>query len=135
MVIELNIAVASAMLTAIKTAVDNDTNAGKILCYTETMPTQTGGAITTQTLLATCQLSKPCGSVANGVFTFDVVASDLAADASGQIGFVRIIDGANNFILDGNVGTTGSGCFAEFDTVQVIAGGRVDITSVSLTVV
>lgn len=43
--------------------------------------------------------------------------------------------GANGFVLDGNAGTTGSGAFAEFDSVIVVAGGRVDISSIALSVV
>lgn len=131
--IKLPVALRSSRITAIKSALDNDTNPGYIEFYTATQPDTGGAAITTQTKLGTCVLSKPCGTVTNGVLTFDAMADDVAADASGNIVWARFYDGAGAWVMDGDCGVNGSGTLIQFNTVVVIAGGVIQTLSGSLT--
>lgn len=133
MTIKLADSLKNSRSTLIKTAIDADINAGEVRFYSETMPETTGGAITTQKLIATCVLSKPCGSVSNGVLTFDTINDDLVADANGTIGFGRVVDGAGNFVLDGDAGLINSNAFFKFASLVAVAGGTVKINSMSLT--
>jgi hypothetical protein len=125
-------AIRTARATAIKTAIDAGSGVGKIKFYTTPMPTA-GATITTQTLIATCDLSDPCGTVSGGVLTLSAVSDDMAADNTGTITFARILDSDDNFVADATVGVTGSGAVFILNTVAVIAGGIVRITSVVLT--
>jgi len=139
--IKLSLSLVAARMGLIKAALDAQTPAGKVLCYDGAMPATIGGAITTQTLLATCTLSKPSGVIVDNVFTFDPVLPDLAAPASGTIGFVRLVDGNDGFVMDGDAGISGNDgsgnplntAFAKFASLSVVAGGKVEINSIALT--
>ncbi|MGZ4954142.1 MAG: hypothetical protein ACXV8Q_03430 [Methylobacter sp.] len=131
--IKLATALRSSRATQIKNALDADTNPGFIEFYTAPQPTTGGAAITTQTKIATCTLSKPSGTVSNGVLTFAAIANDLAADASGDIAWARFKDGAGNWVLDGDCGASGSGAMVIFNTVTAIMGGLVEVLSGSIT--
>lgn len=133
MSLKLPIPIRNDRLTVIKAAIDAGSGAGEVHFYTTPLPTTTGAAITTQTLLATCALSDPCGSVSNAVLTFDVIADDLAADATGTVAFGRIVDSAGNFVADGDAGIAGSGAVFIFNTLSFIAGGAVRITGAAIT--
>ena len=133
----------NARSTAILTATDAQTAAGAIHFYSLPLPATTGAAITTQTVLATCALSKPSGAVANAALTFNTISNDLAAAATGAIAFGRLVDGAGNFIADGDAGVSdGHGGYMIngvassvrpaflFNTVNTVAGGTVQITNI-----
>jgi hypothetical protein len=138
--IKLKLSLVAARLGLIKSALDTASTAGKVLCYDGTLPATVGGAITNQVLLATCPLSKPCGTVTDNTFTFDAVTPDLAAAHSGVIGFVRLVDGDGGFVMDGDAGVSGNDvngnplntAFAKFASLSVVAGGKVEINSITL---
>lgn len=133
----MNIKLAPSVLdnraTQIKNALDADTNPGYIEFYTAPQPATGGAAITTQTQLGTCTMSKPSGTISSGVNTFATISDDVSADASGDIAWARFKDGAGNFVMDGDCGVSGSGAFIIFNTVSAIAGGTLKILSMSLT--
>jgi hypothetical protein len=133
----MNLHVATAvrdngLIKAIRDALDADTNPGYIEFYTSPQPTG-GAAITTQTKLGTCEFSKPSGSISAAVLTLDMVSDDLSADASGDIAWARLKDGAGNYVMDGDCGDAESTALIKFNTVTVIAGGVVKIISGTLT--
>ena len=146
MSIKLSSTVRNARASAILTAIDAQTDTGAVHFYSMPFTATTGAAITSQTLLATCALSKPSGSVANGALTFNAISNDLAVAATGAILFGRIVDGAGNFVADGDVGISdGSGGYIIngiassvrpmflINTVNVIAGGSLQVTDIVLT--
>jgi hypothetical protein len=133
MTIKLATAVRNAAMTAIKNALDAGSGNGILGFYSLPLPATTGAAITTQTLLSSCELSKPCGTVNNGVLTFDPIGTDLAADGTGTIAFVRLTDSEGNFVADCDVGVAGSGAMFILNTLSTIAGGAVQIISCTLT--
>ena len=119
----------------IKAKIDADTNPGTLQFYTGPQPA-TGAAITTETLLGTLTFSKPCGTVSAGVLTFDTVTEDSQADASGTAVWVRISDGAGNFVLDGDVGDLSSSAAFKMNTVEIVQDGpiRIEQTLVPFTI-
>ena len=129
----LSTAIRTALANAIKTAIDAGSGSGVIKFYTGTMPVA-GAAITSQTLIATCTLSDPCGTVTNGVLTLSSITDDSAADNTGTMTFARLLDSDNNFVADCSVGVSGSGAVLIFNTTSVIAGGIVRVTGLVLTV-
>lgn len=129
MALKLASAIRAARSEVIKSAIDAATTPGKVLLYTLPLPATTGAAITTQTLLATCVLSDPCGTVANGSLTLSAISDDLSADATGDIAFGRIVDGDGNFVADAIAGVNGSGEILQFLSLSVVQGGTVKLTS------
>lgn len=101
--------------------------------YTGTKPAITGAEITTQVLLGTCTLSKPCAIALEGVVMFKPIADAPIADNTGIIGWARIFNGNGEFVADMNCGVTGSTAMLIFNTLSVQAGGVISITSGSLT--
>lgn len=104
----------------------------KLRLYTATRPA-TGAAITTQTLLAelTCNATF-AGAASSGVLTLNSITSDAAADATGTATWFRIVksDGTT-FVMDGNVGTSGSDL--NFNTTSIVANAIVAVSSFTIT--
>ena len=125
-------ALRTARAQAIITALDAAATPGKFLLYDGTQPAS-GAAITTQTLIGTCVLSDPCGTVTNGVLTFAAIADDPIADATGTIAWARGVDGDNAFVLDMSCGVTGGAQSLLFNTLSAQAGGVIQVLSGSIT--
>lgn len=121
----------TARLQAIINALDTGTNNATLKFYSAAKPA-TGAAITDQVLLGTLTFSKPCGTVANGVLTFEPIASDPVADATGVINWGRAFDGNGAFVMDLNCGVDSNAVVA-FNNVSVEAGGIIMINSGALT--
>jgi len=133
MSIGFSTALRNSRLTQIVNALD--TGAGSsayIEFYGATRPA-TGVAIVAQVLVGTCTLSKPSGTVAAGVLTFDTIGDDIAADATEVITWCRFFDTDGNFVADMGCGTSASGQEIIFNTTSAIAGGTISITSGLLT--
>lgn len=132
MAIALSVATRNARLQCIINQLDAASTAGKLLFYTGPRPAS-GAAITTQTLLGTCELSKPSGSVAAGVLTFNPISDDVAADADGEIAWVRALNGDLAWVLDMDAGIANSGATMIFNTTITRAGGVIQVLSGSFT--
>jgi len=124
-------AVRNARAQVIANALDAGSGPAQWQFYTGPQPAA-GGALTTQTLLATVLLTDPCGTVTDGVLTL-TSAGDVLAVASGIIAWARFTDSAGTVVLDADVGTPGSGAAVTIDHPQVYAGGTVRIVSAALT--
>lgn len=89
-------------------------------------------------LLASATLADPCGAVnaGTGQLTFDVdpVVRDESADAGGTIAYVEICDGtgAVHLALPAQAGTTPVSGKAVFNTLTVVAGGPIEVSSVTV---
>lgn len=122
----------SARSQAIANALDAAAMPGKFLLY-DGPRSASGAAVTTQTLIGTCVLSTPCGTVTNGVLTFATIADDTVADATGTIAWARGVDGDDTFVLDMSCGITGGTEALLFNTLSTQAGGVIQILSGSIT--
>ena len=131
MPIGLSQTIRNARLQAIVDGLNGAATAGKFQLYTAPRPA-TGAAVTTQTLLGTCALSDPCGTVSAGVLTFAAISDDISADADGDIAWARGLDGDNNFVLDMGAGLSGSGETLIFNTVTARTGGIIQVLSGSI---
>lgn len=129
-----SIAALVAAHAALLALIDAATTPGKVKAYTGTQPATVETAAT-GTLLGTIVLADPAGTVSgvDGSLTIDAEAStrDESADASGEIGYVRITDGDDVGILDLPVqaGTAPVSGYAVFNTLTVVAGGPIELVS------
>lgn len=86
-------------------------------------------------LLATIDLDGTAafGAASNGVATLDTtpVLEDTNAALTGTAGFFQMVDGNGLQVMKGTVGT--SGADINLDSLSIVAGGTVQITSGSVT--
>ena len=120
----------TARASQIVAAIDAGAGAGKLRLYNGTRPA-TGGAVTT--LLAELTFSDPCGTVTNGVLTFNSITSDASADNTGTATWFRIVDSTGAFVLDGTITVTGGGGDITMTSTSIQAGVTVDATSLVFT--
>ena len=120
------------LLTAVKDAIDAGAGPGVLSIYTGPQP-DPGAAVTTQTLLAALACADPCGTVAGSTLTL-TINDDQAADDTGTAVWARITDSDGNWVADMDVGNEASGAALKLNTVQIVAGGTVRITSATISV-
>jgi len=131
MAISLNTTVRNNRLDQVTTAIDAGAGAGTINIYDGTRPA-TGAAVTTQVLLATLTFSDPSfPAAAAGTMTANAITDDSSADATGTATWFRVVDSDSNFVMDGDVGTSGSDL--NLNSVSITAGVTVSISSFVLT--
>ena len=119
-------------LDEITALIDAGAGAGKARIYDGTPPANVGTALSGNTQLAELILTDPsAGAASGGVLTFNAIADDTSADATGTASFVRFLDSDNNPVIQGTVGT--SGADINFNSVSFVAGGLVEITSFTIT--
>ena len=117
----------NAMLDAITTRAGN---AALLRIYDGTRPA-TGGTATT--LLAELTCGTPFAAAAvNGVLTLGAITQDSSANATGTATWFRIVkaDGTT-FVMDGNVGTSGSDL--NLTTTSIVSGQPVSVSSFVIT--
>lgn len=130
-------AVKNAALAVIRTAIDAGPGAGTIKIYTGTMPTLPSDAVGsagTNTLLGTLTFSDPCGSESAGVLTASAITQDSSADATGTATWARIADSTGATVCDVDVGVTGGGATMQMNTVAIVIGGPILISSCTISV-
>jgi len=116
-------------LDEITALLDAGTGAAKLRIYNGTRPA-TGGTATT--LGAELVMTDPSAAAASGgVWTASAISDDTSADATITATWFRIVDSDNTFVLDGDVGTSGSDL--NLNTVSLTAGVNVAVTSMTIT--
>jgi hypothetical protein len=122
-------ALRNARLDAITTKIDAGAGAGLLRIYDGTRPA-TGGAATT--LLAELTFSDPSSAAAaSGVLTASAITQDSSANATGTASWFRVVDSTAAFVMDGNVGTSGSDL--NLTTTSIAATQPVSVTSFVIT--
>ncbi len=87
----------------------------------------------TGTLLATLSFSNPAfGSFSGGAATANAISPDTSVDATGLASWFRIYNRDSQAVLDGTITATGGGGDLEFDNVNFIESGTVQITSMTI---
>lgn len=127
-------ALQTACITPIMTAIDAGSGAGIIEIYNGTIPATADTAVTTQTKLGTLTFTDPSGSVTSGVFTASAITQDSSADATGTASWARIKDSTGATVCDIDVTSTGGGGVLQLNTINVVIGGPIIITSFVLGV-
>lgn len=98
--------------------------------YDGTRPA-TGGTATTLLAELTCNATF-APSASGGVLTLNAITQDSSANATGTATWFRIVQSnGTTFVLDGNVGTSGSDL--NFNSVSFVAGGTVSVSSFTIT--
>lgn len=125
--------VRNAMADAAVDLIDAGPGAGTVQIRTGAQPA-TAGTTATGTLLGTLTLSDPAfGAASNGVATAGAVTGDSSADASGTAGWFRVLDSTGATVMDGAISVSGGGGDMILDTVAIVAGGTINITSWTVT--
>jgi hypothetical protein len=109
-------------------------DAAKLLIYSGTR-VATGVALDEYddaVLLASFDLPFPCGSVVNGVLTFNSVADTIGL-VSGLATWARVVDYLGTFIMDMSVTIAGSGGDCQIDDPNILQSGTVKCNSVVIT--
>lgn len=133
-------AAAIAACNAVVDLIDGGGSAGYLRIYSGTQPTDADTAITDQTLLAEIELNFPAfGAAADaapgGRATADVdpTPTDTSANANGTAVWYRVVTSEGTTVLDGDVGTSGSGADLILTTTTIVATQPVDILSWTVT--
>lgn len=122
-------AIRNGWLDNINAALNAGAGAALIRIYDGTRPA-TGGAATT--LLAELTCTDPAAAAAaSGVLTFSAIAQDASANATGTATWFRMVDSAAGFVMDGNVGVSGSDL--NLTTTSIVATQPVSISSATIT--
>lgn len=108
-------------------------NAALVRIYDGTPPASANAALSGNTLLAEATGASPFAPAASGgVLTASSITQDSSANATGTASFFRVYDsGGTNCMLQGTVST--SGADMNLNTVSIVSGGPVAITSFVLT--
>jgi len=129
MALGLLAALRSNRLDEVTALIDAGAGAGKIRIYNGTRPA-TGGTATT--LLAELPMSDPSFPAASaGAMVGNAVTDDSSADATGTAAWFRVVDSNNVFVMDGDVGTSGSDL--NLNSLSITIGQTVSITQFDLT--
>jgi hypothetical protein len=121
--------IATAKLAGIKALFDT----GRIRIYSGTAPANVDAALSGNTLLGELTFGATAfGTPAISAMTANAITVDTSADATGTATFFRLFksDGTT-VLLQGTVGT--SGAELNLNTVSIIAGGTINITSMVYT--
>ena len=128
-ILRLDETLKNSTLAPIQTAIDAGAAGGKINIYSGTIPATVATAVTTQVLLGTLTFSDPCGAVSAGALTMGAITQDASADATGTATWARITDSDGNAKMDIDVTNTGGGGTLQLNTVNIVAGGPILISS------
>lgn len=122
MALAYSTALRNTRMDAITTAIGAS---GFLKIYSGTRPA-TGGTVTT--LLATLTLNSTfAAAAASGVLTANAITQDSSAAATGTATWFRITTSGGAFVMDGNVGTSGSDL--NLTTTSIVATQPVSVTS------
>jgi len=90
----------------------------------------TGGSATTLLAQLTCNATF-APSASGGVLTLNAITQDSSANATGTATWFRITTSGATFVLDGNVGTSGSDL--NLSSTSIVATQPVSVTSFVIT--
>lgn len=134
MIVTPDTTIKNAILNALLTELNTGTGNATLEFYTGTMIATPSTAITTQTKLGTLVLSDPVGTVAGGELTLGAITSDPSADATGTAtwALLKDADALGRLLFD--VTNTGGNGAIKLNTVNIVAGGPISISSAVIRV-
>jgi hypothetical protein len=127
MALAYDVTVRNGMLNHLVSVLDGGANA-LLRIYDGTRPA-TGGTATN--LLATLTCSDPVAPAASaGAVTFSAITSSSVVTA-GTATWFRLVTSAGTFVLDGNVGTSGSDL--NLNTQALVSNAQISVSSFVIT--
>lgn len=117
----------NAALAALAALLDG----GTLTFYTGTRPA-TPETAASGTLLAQMTLGNPAFSAASGGSIVANVIGDVSIPTSGTAGYCRLADSSGNGVIDGDVGTIGSGAFIEVSSTAFTSTVTIHVNSLTL---
>lgn len=133
-IVKIATASANAMLTALLAELDTGAGNCVIEFYSGSIPATPETAISGQVKLGTATASDPVGSVATKSLTFGTITQDSSADATGTAAFVRIKNPAGTAIIDADCTITAGTGAVKLNTVDIVAGGPIAVTSFVISI-
>lgn len=128
MALEFNSTLINNRLDEITADIDKGAGAGLLRIYDGTRPAKGGAATTLLAELTFSATSFPAASSES--MTANAITSDASANATGTATWFRIVDSNGVFVLDGDVGTSGSDL--NLNTTSITVGVEVSVTSMVL---
>lgn len=121
------------MVDKIKDLLDAGAGNGTLKIYTAPQPAGANNPPGAATLLGTLTFSKPSApAAAGGILTFNAIPQADAV-ATGTAAWARLADSAGNTVLDCDITNTGGGGTIQLNTVSIVAGGPIAVTSFTIT--
>jgi len=125
------VALRNSRLDEITALIDAGASGGVITLYDGTRPSTGGTATTILAELVMSVISFP--AAASGTMAANAITNDASANNTGTATWFRVTDSIGTFVIDGDVGITGSGKDMEVNTVDVVAGVEVSVTAFTIT--
>jgi hypothetical protein len=114
---------------------DSAASPAYIEVYDGTQAATPGTAITSQVKLGTATMSAdPSATNSAGLITFNAIAQDNAADASGTATWLRIFKGDATVWADADVGNLASSATAKMNTTTIVSGGPIRVNAFTIQV-
>ena len=109
-------------------------DAGVLKIYTGTQPVTADTALGAQVLLGTLTFAGTSAPAAvAGVLTFNAIASDVSADATGTATWFRALKSdTTTTVMDGSVGTASADAILNSTAISI--GAQIDCTAFTFTV-
>jgi len=109
---------------------------GSLVIYDGTPPTNVDTALSSNNILATLALSATAfGAAADAAPNATATANTITANTAsgtGTASFFRLINGTPTPVMQGTVGTSGEAL--NLNSVSIVTGATVDVTSMTVTV-
>ena len=103
--------------------------------YAGAMPASSAVAIGAQVKLGTVTGSAdPSATQTGGLITFNPIAEDSAADATGTAAFMRIFKGDATVWADMDLGDLASSATGKLNTTSIVAGGPIRVNAFTIVV-
>lgn len=126
---KLDLFTRTAMAAYMATLLNAGTDPVEIRFYTGVPPSTPLTPTTTQTLLGTLVCSDPAASNSGGTVVFGDIAQDPVADAGGTATWARIVFNDGDGAWDVDVSDEAGTGVIKLNTVTIVAGGPIQITS------
>ena len=132
MALKFSTALRNSRADAISSAIGNG---GILRIYDGTRPANVATAVTTQVVLAELTGGSPFAPAASsGVLTANAITQDTSANATGTASWFRLFQSnGTTAVVDGDVTVTAGGGDLTLNTVSIVAGGPVQVTSAVFT--
>ena len=132
MALKFSTALRNSRADAISTATGNG---GILRIYDGTRPANVGTAVTSQVVLAELTCGSPFGpGASSGVLTANAITQDSSANATGTASWFRLFQSnGTTAVTDGDGTATGGGGDLTLNTVSIVTGGPVQVTSAVFT--